>query len=95
MRDDWQSAELSRRERALCTYAVKLTRDPASMREDDLTPLRQAGLDDRAVLDLVQVVSYFNYINRVADALGVPPEPEWADDELGVSPPLEVGGDNP
>lgn len=47
------------------------------MTEDDLTPLRAVGLSDRDILDLVQVVSYFNYINRVADGLGVPNEPEW------------------
>ncbi len=42
----------------------------------DLDKLRAAGLSDRAILDAVQVISYFNYINRVADGLGVDPEPE-------------------
>ncbi len=52
------------------------------MNEKDIEELRDAGLVDESILDAVQVTSYFNYINRVADALGVPPEPEW-DDEGG------------
>lgn len=46
------------------------------MREEDLAPLREAGLDDRAIHDAVQVIAYFNYINRVADALHVEVEPD-------------------
>jgi len=45
------------------------------MTESDLTPLRSAGLDDRAILDLALLVSYYAYVNRLADALGVPLEP--------------------
>jgi alkylhydroperoxidase family enzyme len=44
------------------------------MMSDDIETLRQAGLDDVAIHDATQVISYFNYINRVADALGVEPE---------------------
>ena len=44
----------------------------------DLTPLREQGLTDRDIHDAVQVVSYFNYINRIADALGTDLEPEMA-----------------
>ena len=44
------------------------------MTREDLAPLRREGLSDVDILDLVQIVSYFNYINRVADALGVPEE---------------------
>ena len=40
----------------------------------DLDALRSAGLDDRAIHDAAQVIAYFNYINRVADSLGVEPE---------------------
>lgn len=40
----------------------------------DVAALRQAGLDDVAIHDATQVIAYFNYINRVADALGVEPE---------------------
>ena len=53
---------------------MKLTSTPESMNEEDVQHLRNAGLDDVAVHDAVQVISYFNYINRVADALNVDPE---------------------
>ncbi len=56
---------------ALCGYAEKLTLRPAEMTEADVQGLRLAGLDDIAIHDATQVVAYFNYINRVADALGV------------------------
>ncbi len=77
VKDDWRKANLGARDRALCEFAEKLTRTPGGMSEGDLAPLREAGLDDADILDLTQVVGYFNYINRVADALGVPNEPEW------------------
>lgn len=71
---DWKSAPLSQADRALCDFAAKLTHAPSAMSPSDLDELRAAGLDDRAIHDATQVVSYFNYINRVADALGVEPE---------------------
>jgi uncharacterized peroxidase-related enzyme len=73
---EWRTAELTGRERALGEFAELLTRTPGHVREADLGPLRAAGLDDAAISDLVQVVAYFNYINRVADGLGIDPEPE-------------------
>lgn len=74
---DWTSAKLSPRARAICAYAEKLTLEPNEVGRADLDALREHGLTDEDLLDLVQIVSYFNYINRVADALGVPPEPDW------------------
>jgi len=53
---------------------VKVTRAPASVRQRDLEALRKHALTDRDILDAVQVISYFNYINRIADALGIEPE---------------------
>ncbi len=50
---------------------------PQKMNATRLDPLRDVGLSDAGVLDATQIVSYFNYINRVADALGVPPESDW------------------
>lgn len=47
------------------------------MTRDDVESLRGAGFTDRDILDIVEVISYFNYINRVADGLGIDPEPEW------------------
>ncbi len=57
-------------------FAERVTRAPAAMRRQDLETLRQHGLTDRDILDAVEVIAYFNYINRVADALGIDPEPD-------------------
>jgi len=53
-----------------------VTRAPAALRRQDVESLRKHGLSDRDVLDAVEIIAYFNYINRVADALGIDPEPE-------------------
>lgn len=66
--------------RALCAFAVRLTREPASVGAGDIDELRRHGLDDADVHDAIQVIAYFNYINRVADAVGIEDEPEWAGD---------------
>jgi alkylhydroperoxidase family enzyme len=52
-------------------FAAKLTRQPASMTPADLDALRRVGFDDRGILQITLIASWFNYINRVADALGV------------------------
>ncbi len=71
---DWRTAPLSVVDSDLCEFAAKLTHHPHDMGPADLDVLRSHGLDDRAIHDAVQVIGYFNYINRVADALGVEPE---------------------
>ena len=71
---------LSERMRSLCTYALKLTLHPWDMRNEDLDPLRRLGMTDRDIVDANQVVAYFNYVNRVADGLGVELEPYWPED---------------
>ena len=68
---DWRRAPLSPGDRALCEFASKLTLRQHEVTTADLDRLRAAGFDDRAVHDAVQVIAYFNYITRVADALGV------------------------
>ncbi len=73
---DWRGLNLSPAERVLLTYAEKLTLSPAAMVEADVLALRALGFDDVQIHDLIQVVSYFNYINRVADAVDVELEPE-------------------
>ncbi len=78
---DWRSAPLAANDRALCEYAAKLTHQQRAMRENDIETLRSHGFDDRAIHDATQVVAYFNYITRIADALGIEPEPgvqSWA-----------------
>ena len=72
----WREAALSARESALCAYAEKLTLTPAAMLESDLDALRAVGLDDTACHDAIQVIAYFNYINRVAEGVHVDLEPE-------------------
>jgi alkylhydroperoxidase family enzyme len=52
-------------------YAVKLTKDATKISQSDHHRLRSAGFDDRAILQITLIASWFNYINRVADALGV------------------------
>lgn len=76
VRTDWRTADLSPAQRALCAFAEKLTREPARMREADVQALRDAGWDDVRIHSAIQVVAYFNYINRVADAVNVDLEPE-------------------
>ena len=71
MKTDYRSAEIKPRQRAMLDYANKLTRTPWDMTESDLLPLREAGWDDRAILDINQTVAYYAYVNRVADGLGV------------------------
>ena len=74
MARDWRTAPLQPVDRALCEFAAKLTTDQDGMKPEDLDRLRRHGLDDRAIHDAVQVISYFNYITRIADGLGVEPE---------------------
>ncbi len=69
--------ELDDRMHAPCVYAVKLTLEPWSVERSDVEALRAVGLDDRAIVDVNQASSYFNYVNRVADGLGVELEPHW------------------
>jgi uncharacterized peroxidase-related enzyme len=74
---DYREAKLEPRVRALCDFAIKLTHEPSAMRQDDVDTLRAQGLSDVAIHDAIQVVSYFNYVNRVSDAVGIEDEPDW------------------
>lgn len=76
LREDWTRAGFDAPTRALLDYAWKLTRTPAVMSQADVDALRTLGFDDRAITDAAQVAAYFNYINRIADGLGVDPE-DW------------------
>ena len=60
----------------MCDHAEQLSRDPAGTGPAGVERLRQAGLSDRAIHDATQVIAYFNYINRIADGLGVEQE-DW------------------
>jgi uncharacterized peroxidase-related enzyme len=72
LRGEWRSfAGLTDPERAMLGYAEKLTLTPAKVQREDLDLLRAEGFDDRAILQINLIASWFNYINRVADGLGV------------------------
>lgn len=68
---DWRTAPLEPAERALAEYAVALTRDPAAPAQPRLDALRAAGFADEALLQATEIVAYFNFVNRLADGLGV------------------------
>jgi uncharacterized peroxidase-related enzyme len=71
LRRDHREIGLPPRDRAMLDFAAKLTEQPYRMSPEDLVPLREVGFDDVAVLQITLIASWFNYINRVADALGV------------------------
>ena len=71
---DWRSAVLPDATRAMLAFAEKLTRTPSEMTRADARALRAHGFTDGDIHDVAQITAYFNYINRIADALGVPPE---------------------
>ena len=74
--DDWRAAPLPTATRAVLAFAEKLTLTPSEMTPGDVAGLREAGLTDEDIHDVVQITSYFNSLNRSADATGLPPEPE-------------------
>ena len=63
-------------------YAVKLTTDQCNMEKSDLAKLRKVGFKDPELLDIVQVVSYYNYVNRLACGLGVELEGYWEEENV-------------
>jgi uncharacterized peroxidase-related enzyme len=71
LRDDFRAAPISRRDRVMLEYTVKLTKDATKITREDHEQLREVGFDDRGILQITLIASWFNYINRVADALGV------------------------
>lgn len=77
--DDFTRGEWEPALRLLLDYAVRLTLDAQTTCESDIQALRAAGWSDEAILEAVEVIGFFNYYNRMVDALGVEPEPEWED----------------
>ncbi len=63
----------------MLSFAIKLTVTPGAMNDDDTQVLRTAGFSDRDILDIVEVVAYYAYANRIADGLGIEIEP-WITD---------------
>ena len=73
---DYREADITSEERAMLDYVAKLTMTPARMMREDVEALRSAGFDDVAILQINLIASWFNYINRVADGLGIGREDE-------------------
>ena len=71
LRTDWRTAPISDSERVMIEYVVQLTEDATGVTQEHHERLRAAGFDDRGILQITLIASWFNYINRVADALGV------------------------
>jgi uncharacterized peroxidase-related enzyme len=71
LQEDHRSAPISEQDREMLDYVVQLTRDATRISSDDHARLRAVGFDDRGILQITLIASWFNYINRVADALGV------------------------
>jgi uncharacterized peroxidase-related enzyme len=71
LRRNHTEADLNPADRAMLDYVAKLTTQPARVTPEDLDRLRDVGFSDQAILQINLIASYFNYINRVADGLGV------------------------
>ena len=71
LEDDYRNAPISEQEKVMLDYVVQITRDATSISPADHESLRAAGFDDKGILQITLIASWFNYINRVADALGV------------------------
>jgi uncharacterized peroxidase-related enzyme len=71
LQDDHKTAPISEQDRVMLDYVSQLTRDATRISEQDHVGLRANGFDDKAILQITLIASWFNYINRVADALGV------------------------
>ena len=71
LKKDYRAAPISEQDRTMLEYVVKLTKDATKCRPEDHAKLRAVGFDDKGILQITLIASWFNYINRVADALGV------------------------
>ena len=71
IREDYRKAPIAESDKVMLRYVEQLTRDATQIVSADHDRLRAAGFDDRGILQITLIASWFNYINRVADALGV------------------------
>jgi uncharacterized peroxidase-related enzyme len=71
LQEDYRTAPISAAERVMLDYVVQVTRDATRIGRADHERLRTAGFDDTGILQITLIAAWFNYINRVADALGV------------------------
>jgi uncharacterized peroxidase-related enzyme len=71
LKRDYRTAPISEQDRVMLDYVVQLTKDATQIWPEDHDKLRRVGFDDRGILQITLIAAWFNYINRVADALGV------------------------
>ena len=73
---NYKTADITEKDILILGYAEKITTQPASITKDDIAKLADNGFSEEAIHDIAQVVSYFNYVNRMADSLGIELESE-------------------
>ncbi|MGP4078625.1 carboxymuconolactone decarboxylase family protein [Pseudalkalibacillus sp. R45] len=71
LKKDYKHTNITEKEEAILDYAVKLTKKPSSVQDEDVQNLRDKGCTDQEILDVCQITSYFNFVNRMAEGLGV------------------------
>ncbi|HZC66632.1 MAG TPA: hypothetical protein VE545_08655 [Candidatus Dormibacteraeota bacterium] len=71
LRKDYRTAPIGQQDRVMLDFVVKLTKDATRCSPEDHAALRAVGFDDKGILQITLIAAWFNYINRVADALGV------------------------
>ena len=71
LQENYKTAPITQQEKVMLDYVAQLTRDATGIGRQDHERLRAVGFDDRGILQITLITSWFNYINRVADALGV------------------------
>jgi uncharacterized peroxidase-related enzyme len=92
LRRDYTQADLNEQDRAMLDFVVRLTRAAYKVTPEDLDRLRAVGFDDRGILQITLIAAWFNYINRVADALGVGrPDPVGNGEETAANRGTDTG----
>ena len=71
VKENYKTADISKAEKLMLYYAEKLTKESYNIQKNDVENLRKVGFSDRDIFDINQVCAYFNYVNRIADGLGV------------------------
>jgi uncharacterized peroxidase-related enzyme len=80
IRTDYRIASISEAELAMLQFAEQLTRDPSRDYSDHIESLKRYEFTDEAILHITLIIGYFNFVNRIAIALGVELEPYWTED---------------
>src|SRR6266542_2639996 len=84
---NYRYAELDPRDRAILDFAVKVTQAPDRCAEEDVNKLRDAGYTDEDILHIAELTAIFNFNGRIANALGLMPNPEYHRLGRGPGPP--------